>query len=168
MVSYVAHNMCHKAVHLRNVPVEDAVYLPRPRPASNARVQLTSSLRPQSQDRALSRPQGRSRVLAQVWTKTQRLNHIRKEFEDTVLAAPRQGVSEKILAEALKPVPWRLDMWAYGGYAEAAIMMMIQADRDAADKEAEEEFTQFRAAHPSSGPVGGRREGGVGGRVAGG
>ncbi|KAI0660128.1 hypothetical protein C8Q70DRAFT_75804 [Cubamyces menziesii] len=85
------------------------------------------------------------------WTKTQRLNRICKEFEDAVLAAPRLGVSEKILAEALKPVPWRLDMWAYGGYAEAA---MIQADRDAADKEAEEVFAQFRAAHPSSGPVG--------------
>lgn len=45
------------------------------------------------------------------WTNKQRLARLCREFDYAVAAAPRPGVKEGILAEALKPVSWRKDMW---------------------------------------------------------
>lgn len=56
------------------------------------------------------------------WMNKHRLARLCKEFDGAVAAAPRPGVKEGILAEALKPVSWRKDAWTLTpvDYAELA------------------------------------------------
>ncbi|KAL1942222.1 hypothetical protein VTO73DRAFT_6286 [Trametes versicolor] len=56
------------------------------------------------------------------WKNTRRLARLCKDFDNAVEAAPRAGVKEGILVEALKPVSWRKDMWTLtpADYAELA------------------------------------------------
>ncbi|KAI0631742.1 hypothetical protein C8Q77DRAFT_157668 [Trametes polyzona] len=69
------------------------------------------------------------------WTKTRRLARMYQAFDDAVAAAPRVGVSEGILAEALKPASWRKDLWAGGDYAEQA---KLRRERERADSGADD------------------------------
>ncbi|CDO78199.1 hypothetical protein BN946_scf184770.g2 [Trametes cinnabarina] len=54
------------------------------------------------------------------WTNTRRLDRLRQQFSDAVEKSPRHGLTEHILAESLKPMDWRKDVWAFQDYAEAA------------------------------------------------
>lgn len=71
------------------------------------------------------------------WTNTRRLARMCKEFDEAVAASPRLGVSESILAEALKPFPWRKDAWTGGDYAEQATHRAEQIRADAGEEELE-------------------------------
>ena len=70
------------------------------------------------------------------WTDERRLGYIREDFKDAVLQAPLpHATGERILAEALKPSPWRNDLWAISEYETQEA-----ADEEAyAAAEAEEE-----------------------------
>lgn len=66
------------------------------------------------------------------WTDTPRLDRLRKQFKNAVRAAPRRGVVESILAEALRPAPWRKDLWLETDYG-AEVARMRQEEEDEAE-----------------------------------
>ncbi|KAI9065683.1 TPR-like protein [Trametes sanguinea] len=63
------------------------------------------------------------------WTNTRRVDRMRRRFAKAVEAAPRPGVAEHVLAESLKPTPWRRDIWAYENLKEAVkLQQLLEAD----------------------------------------
>ncbi|RPD52547.1 hypothetical protein L226DRAFT_496202 [Lentinus tigrinus ALCF2SS1-7] len=53
------------------------------------------------------------------WTNKIRLEHLREKFDDFA-CEDRMDVSESILPEALKPLPWRYDIWVHPSAEEKA------------------------------------------------
>ena len=76
------------------------------------------------------------------WTDERRLGYIREDFKDAVLQEPLpNSTGERILAEALKPSPWRMDLWAVSEYEtqEAAEAEAYAAAEDEEDVQWERE-----------------------------
>lgn len=72
------------------------------------------------------------------WTDAVRLTRLRKEFSDAAKADPLAlpaGSIESILAESLRPAPWRKDLWAVvESYEEEANMAEVQRRDEAGDE----------------------------------
>ncbi len=75
------------------------------------------------------------------WTDQARLSRLRQEFQTAVKEAPLDlgdgPISECILAEALKPLHWRFDLWYTAEYEHDADDKMYNEPPQAQDDDSE-------------------------------